>query len=189
MNEVSRVRDLEHIRRRIYKNRSIEKKSRIVNAFNRLIIALMVVCVISLSVMIASKLQPHFALNAWDYIQSIQWSSFLPFETWFKGEQTQSVAAMDMYETAGEHRYLNDTNIVTAPFTAMVLHIEAQNDTYCVSLLLDDGTLVNISNMQDVSIQQDERILAGAAIGTYQEYVEIHCYIDGTEIDLKDVEA
>ena len=29
----------------------------------------------------------------------------------------------------------------------------------------------------------------GSTLGTYQEYVEIRCFLDGTELDLKDVEA
>lgn len=183
------MQDIRRIRRRIQKKRSVGKKNRIVGIFNHFILLLMLVCVLSLSMMIATRLQLPFAAHAWEYVQSIQWSSFLPFETWFQQETLESVAAVDQYEDLGQNRYRNGTNTVTSLFTGMILHIEAQNDTYCISLLLDDGTLVNLSHIQEVSVQQEERIQAGASLGTYQEYIEIHCYLDGNEIDLKDVNA
>ncbi|MFR9254359.1 MAG: hypothetical protein ACLVJ6_01830 [Merdibacter sp.] len=58
-----------------------------------------------------------------------------------------------------------------------------------MSLQLDDGTIVNIAHLQEVTVQEDERIQKGSTLGTYQEYVEIRCFLDGTELDLKDVEA
>lgn len=183
------MRDIDRIRRRIQKNHNKEPKYRIVGVFNHLILALMLVCVLGLSLMIGNKMQLPFAVHAWDYVQSLQWSSFLPFESWFKNEETQSVTTMTSYQAIGEHRYQNDTNQAVAPFTGMIRHIEMQNDTYCVSLLLDNGTLVNIEHLQEVQVQTQERIKEGSVIGTYQEYVEIHCYLDGNEVKLEEVEA
>ena len=67
------------------------------------------------------------------------------------------------------------------------MHIETQNDTYCVSVKSDDGTMINYANLQETSVQEDERVRGGAALGTYQEYVEIRCFKDGTEIALEDL--
>lgn len=63
----------------------------------------MALCVCSLMLMIGVKLKFTYALNAWDYLQSLQWSEFLPFETWFQNEQINSVAAMQEYEQVGTH--------------------------------------------------------------------------------------
>lgn len=180
---------IDRIRRRIRKTHSARRPHRLVSAFHHLVLALMLVCVLGLSLMIADRLQLPIALHAWDHIQRIQWSSFLPFETWFATEGTQSVAAIASYEEVGDHRYHNGSNEALTPFTATICHIEAQNDTYCVSLQLDDGTIVNIAHLQEVTVQEDERIQKGSTLGTYQEYVEIRCFLDGTELDLKDVEA
>ena len=148
------MQDIDRIRRRIRKTHSARRPHRLVSAFHHLVLALMLVCVLGLSLMIADRLQLPIALHAWDHIQSIQWSSFLPFETWFATEETQSVAAIASYEEVGDHRYHNGSNEALTPFTATICHIEAQNDTYCVSLQLDDGTIVNIAHLQEVTVQE-----------------------------------
>lgn len=183
------VNDLKRIRRRINGGRQKEKRYLAAGIFNRLILLLMALCVCSLMLMIGVKLKFTYALNAWDYLQSLQWSEFLPFETWFQNEQINSVAAMQEYEQVGTHRYHNGSNEALAPFTGMVQHIEPQNETQCVSLLLDDGTLVNIANLQDVAVKEQERIQAGSTLGTYTEYVEIRCFKDGEEIAFEDMGA
>ncbi len=183
------MQDIDRIRRRIRRHRGNEKPHRLVGVFNHFVLIAMLVCVLGLSLMIGTRMQLPIAMHAWDYVQSIQWSSFLPFETWFANEQPQSVAAFDAYEEVGDHRYHNGSNEATSPFGGMIRHIEEQNETYCVSLLLDDGTLVNIANLKEVQVKEDERIQRGGVLGTYQEYVEIRCFADGKEIEWKDVEA
>ena len=51
----------------------------------------------------------------------------------------------------------------------------------------DDGVMINFANLQEAAVQEDERIRSGAALGTYQEYVEIRCFRDGEEIALEDM--
>ena len=50
-----------------------------------------------------------------------------------------------------------------------------------------NGTRVNGAMVQEAAVQEDERIRSGAALGTYQEYVEIRCFRDGEEIALEDM--
>ena len=87
----------------------------------------------------------------------------------------------------GEHRYHNGTNEATAVCEGIIVHIEAQNETYCVTMKSDDGVMINFANLQEAAVQEDERIRSGAALGTYQEYVEIRCFRDGEEIALDDM--
>ena len=144
-------------------------------------------CVGGLSFMIALRLQIPQAQQAMDYFTSLNWSDYLPFDTWFRQDEVQSVASMGQYEAVGEHRYHNGTNEATAVCEGIIVHIEAQNETYCVTMKSDDGVMINFANLQEATVQEDERIRSGAALGTYQEYVEIRCFRDGEEIALEDM--
>ena len=175
--------DIKRIRKRIRR----QGKERLSGWFIKGVIAVMAACTAGLCFMIALRLQVPQAQDAMAYIQSLNWSDYLPFDTWFQQPETQSVASLGQYEAVGEHRYHNGTNEAAAVCDGIIVHIETQNDTYCVSVKSDDGTMINYANLQDTSVQEDERVRGGAALGTYQEYVEIRCFKDGTEIALEDL--
>ena len=179
--------DIRRIRRRISRKSRQRSPHRLSRWFTKGVIAVMGLCVGGLSFMIALRLQIPQAQQAMDYFTSLNWSDYLPFDTWFRQDEVQSVASMGQYETVGEHRYHNGTNEATAVCEGIIVHIEAQNETYCVTMKSDDGVMINFANLQEATVQEDERIRSGATLGTYQEYVEIRCFRDGEEIALEDM--
>lgn len=179
--------DIRRIRRRISRKSRQRSPHRLSRWFTKGVIAVMGLCVGGLSFMIALRLQIPQAQQAMDYFTSLNWSDYLPFDTWFRQDEVQSVASMGQYEAVGEHRYHNGTNEATAVCEGIIVHIEAQNETYCVTMKSDDGVMINFANLQEAAVQEDERIRSGAALGTYQEYVEIRCFRDGEEIALEDM--
>lgn len=140
-----------------------EARHRLSRWFTKGVIAVMGLCVGGLSFMIALRLQIPQAQQAMDYFTSLNWSDYLPFDTWFRQDEVQSVASMGQYEAVGEHRYHNGTNEATAVCEGIIVHIEAQNETYCVTMKSDDGVMINFANLQEAAVQEDERIRSGAA--------------------------
>lgn len=175
------------IRRRMErkKRRSRHKGFR---ALPHFVMALMIGGVGTLSFLIAARLQLPFAANVLDYMQQIQWSEYLPFDTWFPAA-TQSVASINGYEEVGEDRYHNGTNQAQNIAAGVVTHIEQQNDTWCVTLRQDDGVFINYAHLQEAQVKEGEKLAAGATLGVYQEYVEIRCFQDGNELPLTEAAA
>lgn len=85
------------------------------------------------------------------------------------------------YQLLKDHYYTNGSNSVIAISDCVVLKV---NDTE-VQVLNDSGVNVIYQKMSKVNVKENERVLKGVELGTMDESVEIHFYLDDEEITMQ----
>lgn len=181
--------DLKYARKRI-KNRRYnipEEKHSSFSLFRilyHIVMLAMCACVVVLALLLNQKLNlvkmPAVIQNF--HIEDV--GSWLPFENWFSLKD-ETVSAKPSYTLLKDDHYTNGTNTANSVFDGVVLHVQKNADgKHSVSIRQDNGVVATYSNLNDVSIKQDERLLKDKAMGTYTTYVTITFLKDNKKIDL-----
>lgn len=183
--------DLKNVRKRI-KNRRYDGNDQPVHSFSmfrilyHLVMLVMCGCVVVLALLVNQKLNlvPVPTVIADFKVQDI--GSWLPFESWFSLKD-ETVSAAPVYTLLRDDHYTNGTNTANATYDGVILHVQKNTDGKSqISMKQDNGVVATYTNLDDVSIKQDERVLKGNAMGTYTGYVTITFLRDNQKITLDD---
>lgn len=183
--------DIRHIRKRIKHRRIGEFQDEeehhthpVFKVFYRFIMLIMGVCMFVLAILVNQKLNLVQMPAALQNFKVEDISSWLPFENWFSLKD-EAVNAKPGYSLLKENHYSNGSNIAYNAYDAIILHVQ-KNDSGKTSITLkqDNGVITTYGNLMDVSLKQDERVLKGRPLGTYDSYVTIDFLKDNKNIDL-----
>lgn len=104
-------------------------------------------------------------------------SEWLPFEGWFttdKEEDGEAVSALPVYSLLEGNKYANGSNSARLMMNGVVLHVEAKDaQKSSVTVRQDNGVIVTFGHLNQIQVKQDERLQAGDAVGTFDEYVQL----------------
>lgn len=85
------------------------------------------------------------------------------------------------YQLLKDHYYTNGSNLVSAISDCVVLKVDDKE----IQVLNDSGVNVVYKKMSKVNVKENERVLKGVELGTMDESVEIHFYLDDEEITMQ----
>lgn len=103
------------------------------------------------------------------------------WENLFNVDESVTVSSNVSYQLLKDHYYSNGSNSVTSISDGVVLTVNDQE----VQLLNDSGVNVVYKKMKQVNVKENERVLKGVELGTMDESVEIHFYLDDEEITMQ----
>lgn len=185
------MNDLKHARKRIQSRRyqrgpsDVEKGSWLFKLLYRCMILMMFVGAFALAFLINQKEQwiklPASFVNF--KIEDV--SNWLPFENWF-ALKDESVAAYPSYSHIKDDLYANGSNTVYTMADGVILHTQIKEDGKgSITVQQDNGVIVTYASLTSVNSKQDERILKGSVLGTYEETLAIICVKDNVKVDLQ----
>lgn len=185
------MNDLKHARKRIQSRRyqrgsyEEEKGSWLFKTLYRFMILIMFIGVFTLAFLINQKEQwiklPASFVNF--KIEDV--SKWLPFENWF-ALKDESVASYPSYSHIKDDLYANGSNTVYTMADGVVLHVQIKEDGKgSITIQQDNGVVVTYGSLTSINSKQDERVLKGSVLGTYEETVAIVCVKDNAKVDLQ----
>lgn len=186
--------DLRRVRKRIRGRRfggagAGEQKQRpfiLFRMFYHMVMLMMCICVVVLALLLNQKLNLVKMPAVIQQFKLEDLGSWLPFENWFSLKDTP-VSTSSAYTLLKDDHYSNGTNQATSGFAGVVLHVQKQADgKSMVSIKQDNGVVVNYGHLNDVKVNQDDRILKEAVIGTVNSYVTITALKDNEKIKVSD---
>lgn len=104
-------------------------------------------------------------------------TQFLFWENLFNDESAQ-VSANEEYHLLKDHYYSNGTNTLGAIMDGVIIKVEENQ----IIQLCDNGVSISYEKIDKVVTQKDERVLKGDILGSIEESVILHFYIDDKEI-------
>lgn len=104
-------------------------------------------------------------------------TQFLFWENLFNEESAQ-VSANEEYQLLKDHYYSNGTNTLSAIMDGVIIKVEENQ----IIQLCDNGVSISYEKIDKVDTQKDERVLKGDILGSIEESVILHFYIDDKEI-------
>lgn len=110
--------------------------------------------------------------------------SWIPYEKWFPYFD-QSVSTTIQYQLLSDNFYVNGSNSAGCISDGIVLAI-ADNR---VTVLQDNGIISVYGHLDSVLVKVDERILKGATLGTFEEFLSIDFMKDNQAIDYQSAMA
>lgn len=182
MNDLNDVRKRIKRRRNVFDNEDKKSSFSLFRLFYHMIMAVMCICVLVLALLLNQKLNliklPAFMSDL--HIESI--TNWLPFEDWFSLKE-EAVSATPAYTQVSDNHYTNGTNTAYNAYHGVVLHIESDSKKLkTVTLKQDNGVVSVYGNLKETNVQEDERILKGKILGTYDTYVTIDFLKDNKTI-------
>ena len=183
--------DIRHVRKRIKNRRFDPQDTReqhsiplLFRLFYHGVMVMMGICVFVLALLVNQKLQLVQVPAVLETITLKSIDSFLPFEHWFSLKDDK-VSATPQYTLLKDDQYTTGTNAAISGFDGIVAYIQQGNDKKSsVIIKQDNGVMVTYGNLQDVSIEQEERVLKGATLGTYEGFVRIKALKNNAAIDV-----
>lgn len=185
------MNDLKHARKRIQSRRysrfAYEEdrgSSWLFKLVYRLMIFVMCIGVCTLALLINQKMQWIKLPEAFMNFKVEDVSKWLPFENWFSLKD-EAVASYPTYSHIKDDLYANGSNTVYTLGDGVVLHVQQkENGKGSVTIQQDNGVVVTYGSLTSISSKQDERILKGSVIGTYEETVSIVCVKENAKVEL-----
>lgn len=104
-------------------------------------------------------------------------TQFLFWENLFN-EESEQVSANEEYHLLKDHYYSNGTNTLSAIMDGVIIKVEENQ----IIQLCDNGVSISYEKIDKVDTQKDERVLKGDILGSIEESVILHFYIDDKEI-------
>lgn len=183
-----RMSELHDVRKRIQQRRYDEPKdkSSFFKVIYRLIMLAMGAAVLTLAFFINDKLGLVDIPKELSNINLGLVSEWIPFEHWFSKEDAKTVNAQPSYSLLKDNEYSNGTNQANLLMDGVVLHVQdgGEGKKGSVSVRHDNGVVATYGHLDSISVKQDERLLKGAVIGSFQEYISIDLLQNNKKIDL-----
>lgn len=181
--------DLKYVRKRI-KNRRFGNEEEVKHPFSlfklmyRMVMLVMCICVVVLAILLNQKLNLVKVPAVLNNFKIADIQNWLPFEGWFSLKDT-AVSSTPAYILSKDDQYTNGTNSAYAMYDSVILYIQVNKEgKSSLTLRQDNGVIVTFANLSEVHVKQDERILKGKAMGSFNEYVTINCLKDNQKIDI-----
>lgn len=85
------------------------------------------------------------------------------------------------YQLLKDHYYTNGSNLVTSISDGVVLSVKEKE----IQILHDSGVNVVYQKLSKVNVKENERVLKGMELGTMDDSVKIHFYLNDEEITMQ----
>ncbi len=121
-------------------------------------------------------------------LQTYRLSEWIPFENWFSfgKEETITTSLLAHYEHIENQFYSLSNGQVISLNDGVVIYVSSQESGHLVMVKQDNGILVTYGAMQEVHVNQNDRILSGDILGLSQEIVYLDFTLDGNAVQLAD---
>lgn len=142
-------------------------------------ISMLLMMLVSLGLIVKiNEKRPFFSISQFKH----QIGMWFPYENLFNFYDNQ-VSSSIKYQHLSDNFYVNGTNTCVALFDGVIVQVD---DTTIV-MYHDNGVKITYSNLSDVMIQVDERVLKGQAIGVFKESVQLDFEKEGKSLDYESV--
>lgn len=184
------MNDLKHVRRRIqsrkhYGYETNQRGSFLYRMVYRLIIITMCIGIFLLAFMINQKTNWIELPAAIKNITLEDVKDWMPFEGWFSLKD-ETVAAYPSYTSIKEDEYVNGSNMAYNIMDGVVLHVQQkENGKGSITIRQDNGILVTYGALTTIDVKQDERILKGSILGSFESSLTINCMKDEQKVDFQ----
>ena len=181
--------DLQHVRKRIQSRKRFTMDEQPTSSgffrfLYRLMIVTMCIGVFALAILINQKMGLVKMPSSLQSLKLENISNWLPFENWFSLKE-QTVASFPAYSLLEGDRYANGGNIAYSIHDGVVLHVQQkENGKGSVTIKHDNGVIATYGSLITISVKQDDRILKGNNIGTFEGSVSIIFMKNEKKIDL-----
>lgn len=185
------MNDLKHARKRIHSRRyghaiyEEEKGSWFFRLLYRAMIIAMCIGVFTLAFLINQKVEwVKLPASFVDFkIEDV--SKWLPFENWFSLKD-EAVGSFPTYAHIKDDLYANGSNTAYTIADGVVLHVQQKDDGKgSITIQQDNGVVVTYGSLTSIATKQEERILKGSVIGTYEETLSVVCVKDNAKVELE----
>ncbi|MEG0506361.1 MAG: M23 family peptidase [Longicatena sp.] len=180
--------DLKNIRKRIKSRRYHEADEEKHHSFSlfrflyHLVMLMMCLSVLALALLLNQKLNLIKLPTVLTNFKIENLASWLPFENWFSLKEV-AVVSKQAYTLLKDDQYANGSNSAFSIYDSVVLHVKKASDNkYSVTLKQDNGVVSTYGNIKEASVKQDERILKGKPVGTFDNYVTLNFLKDNNKI-------
>ena len=109
-----------------------------------------------------------------DLSQLMFWENLYP--------DSEAVNSQVDYQLLKDHYYSNGATSLNAILDGVIVQVEEDS----VLQLCDNGVSISYEKAKSVSIKKDERVLKGDIIGSVNESIILHFYVDEKEITLQE---
>ena len=176
------MNDIERIRKKVYG----DNKSSRFNWLYRLMIVFMVSISIFLGALIVTQTPfSDVKMMVYSYVEDLELNDLLLFENWFSGSSI-AVNGSFAYELVRPNYYKNNSNIVYAIDDGVVVYVTSYDGYYQVIVNHDNGVLCTYSDVLDVMVKVDDRILKDSILGTYQDAVYMDFMYENVDISYEE---
>lgn len=121
-------------------------------------------------------------LNEWHLDRFVAW---LPFENWFS-DPSKAVSQAVSYVAYKDDYFFSDSNQAVAIAPGVVIHCSEQESGKLVIIKQDNGILATYGALQDVQCHENDRILKGSVLGTYDEAVFLQFHLNSEKISYEE---
>lgn len=183
------MNDLKNVRKRIQARKRFgwdeqPKSSGLFRFLYRFMILTMCIGIFALAILINQKIGLVKMPEALQSFKLPNLSSLLPFENWFSLKE-QAVASFPAYSLLGDDQYANGGNTAYTIHDGVVLHVQQkENGKGSVTIKHDNGVIATYGSLITISVKQDDRVLKGNTIGTFENSLSIIFMKDEKKIDL-----
>lgn len=105
-------------------------------------------------------------------------SKLMFWENMFTQKESETVSSQMNYTLLKDNYYANGSNSVSAMMDGVVIKVEKDS----VLQLCDNGVSISYEKMKSVNVKKDERILSGDDLGSMDNSVILHFYVNDKEI-------
>lgn len=186
------MKEVNSVRRRIQRRRYNEPKKQhgIFKFIYRTMMVAMLGAVLTLAYFINDKMGLVELPQELKNINFGMVSEWLPFDQWFSSKEDTTVNATPTYSLLKDNQYSNGSNQATLLGDGVVLHVEENGTSKnSVTIRHDNGVIATYGHLDSVQTKQDERLLKGKTLGTYNEYVSIDLVKNNQTIAMSDAFA
>lgn len=99
--------------------------------------------------------------------------------------ETESVSTQVDYQLLKDHYYSNGATSLHAIMDGVVVQVEEDS----ILQLCDNGVSIFYEQAKNVTIKKDERVIRGDILGSVEESIVLHFYVEDKEISLQEALA
>lgn len=114
-----------------------------------------------------------------------KFTMWLPFEKWFK-EDTNQVVSNISYIAYRDDYFFGDSNKAAAIDDGIVIYCSEQDSGKIVMVKQDNGIIATYGALTDVQCAENDRILKGTVLGTFDEAIFLQFYLNGDKISYEE---
>ncbi len=119
-------------------------------------------------------------------IQTFELGNWIPFENWFAQDNAVEVSVSSHYEELENQYFEALNNQVVSVDDGIVLYVASQATGELVLIKQDNGIIATYGSMNEIHVDEDDRILKGQILGLTEEVVYLDFNDNGNEISYMD---
>ena len=124
-------------------------------------------------------------INEWNLDKFVGW---LPFEGWFRGD-SKAVSEIISYSPYQDDYFFSDSNRAISIADGIVIYCDEQESGKIVMIKQDNGVIATYGALQEIQCHENDRILKGTVLGTYEEAIFLQFHLNSNKITYEEAMA